>query len=161
MNKEIIDSFYIVLRYQWWMVSQAMLCMHDRNGYKCQFETEAWWTVGYVNKTQRVNCLWLIESAEELFHQSIYPFVTSVAWLCVYQRHQRNMEEHHFNEWQQSIHKTRTKCFQRISFKGIWTDTYNTDSLGNLFYQCTSFESWMIIVWICWFTHNADSYSSG
>ncbi len=133
MNKENIDSVisYYDINDEW----------YHKQCYACMIVMDA--------------------SAEELFHQSIYPFVTSVAWLCVYQLHQRNMEEHHFNESQQSIHKTRTKCFQRISFKGIGTDTYNTDSLGNLFYQCTSFESWMIIVWICWFTHNADSYSSG
>ena len=111
MNKEIIDNAlsYYGINDEWYR-KQCYACMKTiktDNGLMQKFEELL--DVLYVDKTQKINRLWSIESAEELFHQPVHPFVTIVALLCGCQLHQRNMEKHHFDEVQQSIHKTRMK----------------------------------------------------
>ena len=63
----------------------------------------------YVDKTKKINHLWSMKTTEDLFHEPVHPYVTCIALLCGYQLHQRNMEEHHFDALQQSIHKAIIK----------------------------------------------------
>ena len=111
MNKEIIDNAlsYYGINDEWYR-KQCYACMKtiETDNHLMQ-KFEELLDVLYVDKIQKINRLWSIESAEELFQQSVHPFVTSVALLCGCQLHQKNMFEHHFDEVQQSIHKIRMK----------------------------------------------------
>ena len=111
MNKEIIDNalLYYGINDEWYR-KQCYACMKtiETDNHLMQ-KFEELLDVLYVDKTQKINRLWSIESAEELFHQPVHPFVTSVALLYGFQLHQKNMFEHHFDEVQQSIHKIRMK----------------------------------------------------
>ena len=111
MNKEIIDNAlsYYGINDDWYR-NQCYACMKNINGDNHLMQKfEELLSVLYVDKTQKINRLWSIESTEELFHQPVHPFVTSVALLYGFQLHQKNMFEHHFDEVQQSIHKIRMK----------------------------------------------------
>lgn len=100
MNKEIIDNalLYYGINDEWYR-KQCYACMKtiETDNHLMQ-KFEELLDVLYVDKTQKINRLWSIESIEELFHQPVHPFVTSVALLCGYQLHQRNMEKHRFDE---------------------------------------------------------------
>ena len=111
MNKEIIDNAlsYYGINDDWYR-NQCYACMKTiKTDNSLMQKFEELLDVLYVDKTQKINRLWSIESTEELFHQPVHPFVTSVALLYGCQLHQKNMEKHQFDEVQQSIHKTRMK----------------------------------------------------
>ena len=111
MNKEIIDNAlsYYGINDEWYR-KQCYACMKTiKTDNSLMLKFEELLDVLYVDKTQKINRLWSIESAEELFHQPVHPFVTSIALLYGFQLHQKNMFEHHFDDIQQSIHKTRMK----------------------------------------------------
>ncbi len=119
MNKEIIDNalLYYGINDEWYR-KQCYACMKtiETDNHLMQ-KFEELLDVLYVDKTQKINRLWSIESIEELFHQPVHPFVTS----------------------------------------GI--NTYITDDLGYLLYQCASCGSWTIAVRICRCTYHSNSYS--
>lgn len=111
MNKEIIDSAlsYYDIEDTWYR-DQCYACMimiHDSASLKQTFQELL--DILYVDRTQKINRLWSIQSAEDLFHEPVHPFVTCVALLCGYHLHQRNMKTHHFDIAQRTIHKLRMK----------------------------------------------------
>ena len=111
MNKEIIDSAlsYYDIENTWYH-DQCYACMrmiHASDSLKQTFQELL--DILYVDITQKINHLWSIQTAEDLFHEPVHPFVTCVALLCGYQIHQRNMKAHHFDRTQQTIHKSRIK----------------------------------------------------
>ena len=111
MNKEIIDSAlsYYDIEDTWYR-DQCYACMmmiHDSASLKQTFQELL--DILYVDRTQKINCLWSIQSAEDLFHERVHPFVTCVALLCGCHIHQRNMMMLHFDKTQRTIHKLRVK----------------------------------------------------
>lgn len=111
MNKEIIDSAlsYYDIEDTWYR-DQCYACMmmiHDSASLKQTFQELL--DILYVDRTQKINCLWSIQSAEDLFHERVHPFVTCVALLCGCYIHQRNMMMLHFDKTQRTIHKLRVK----------------------------------------------------
>ena len=111
MNKEIIDSalsYYDIEDI--WYRDQCYACMmmiHDSASLKQTFQELL--DILYVDRTQKINCLWSIQTAEDLFHEPVHPFVTCVALLCGCHIHQRNMMMLHFDKTQRTIHKLRVK----------------------------------------------------
>ena len=111
MNKEMIDcalSYYDIK--DSWYHENCYACMNDINesvNLKRKFQELL--DILYVDKTEKINYLWSMKTAGDLFHEPVNPYVTCIALLCGYQLHQRNMEEHHFDALQQSIHKARMK----------------------------------------------------
>ena len=111
MNKEIIDSAlsYYDIEDTWYR-DQCYACMmmiHDSVSLKQTFQELL--DILYVDRTQKINRLWSIQSAEDLFHEPVHPFVTCVALLCGCHIHQRNMMMLHFDKIQRTIHKLRVK----------------------------------------------------
>ena len=111
MNKEIIDSAlsYYDIEDTWYR-DQCYACMmmiHDSASLKQTFQELL--DILYVDRTQKINRLWSIQSAEDLFHERVHPFVTCVALLCGCHIHQRNMMMLHFDKTQRTIHKLRVK----------------------------------------------------
>ena len=93
-----------------WYHENCYACMNDINeSVTLKRKFQELLDILYVDKTKKINHLWSMKTTEDLFHESVHPYVTCIALLCGYQLHQRNMEEHHFDALQQSIHKARMK----------------------------------------------------
>ena len=93
-----------------WYYENCYACMNDI----CESVTlkrtfQELLDIFYVDKTKKINHLWSIQSAEDLFHEPVHPFVTCVALLCGCHIHQRNMMMLHFDKTQRTIHKLRVK----------------------------------------------------
>ncbi len=63
----------------------------------------------FIDKTNKIEKLWNIDSVESLFTQRIKLYVTSLLLLSGFEFHKRNMNEHSFNDKQISIHKKRVR----------------------------------------------------
>lgn len=67
----------------------------------------------YIEEFSKIKDLWQYKDIDELFSDSINPFVTNVMVLLGYNYHRKNMKQYNFSTTQINIHKKRVKeCFE-------------------------------------------------
>ncbi len=91
-------------------VNQCRKCLNFINEHKEILKQFTFYhNILFVDKENKLRELWNYKRVDDLFMETVHPFITNILLLSGFKYHSQNMKKRGFNSEQIMIHKTRVK----------------------------------------------------